>query len=123
MDASFVKDWVVVSGDEHVVHVHCQPAFSDFFLEDGVHHGLEGGGGVGHSEEHNRRFVKSFVSDEGGLPFVAFSNAHVVVSPPDVKLCKEFLHSDAVDQLGNEGKWVPIAYCPFVQASIVLYGA
>src|SRR5712672_2333148 len=103
MDASFVKDWVVVSGDEHVVHVHCQPAFSDFFLEDGVHHGLGGGGGVGHAEEHNRRFVQPLVGDEGGFPLVTCYDTHIVVAPADVKFGEGFLHSNAVDQLRDEG--------------------
>ena len=40
----------------HVVHVDRHPAFCYFFGEDRIHHRLEGCGGVGESEEHDRGF-------------------------------------------------------------------
>jgi hypothetical protein len=46
---------------------------------------LEGGWGVGESEEHNGWFKQAFVGDEGCLPFVSFFDANVVVAPTDVE--------------------------------------
>jgi hypothetical protein len=36
----------------HVVHVYCQPLFSDFIGKYRVYHCLEGGWGVGEPKEH-----------------------------------------------------------------------
>ena len=73
MDAFPVVDWVVIHGDQHVIHVDDEPSFMHFFLEDGVHHHLEGGWQIGQSEEHHSGFEQPFVSDEGRLPFVSSS--------------------------------------------------
>src|SRR5712675_1414666 len=122
MDVLLVEGWVVVCRNEHVVHVYCQPSFSDFIFKDGIHHCLKGGGGVGHPEEHYCRFVQSFVGNEGSLPLIAFLNVYVVVPPANVKLGEEPLHPDAVDQLGNKGQGVTVSYRPFVETSVILYG-
>jgi|SRR5712671_3737666 len=97
MDALSVEYWVVGGCDQHVIHVHHEPALSDFVLEYGVHHGLEGGGGVGEAKEHNRWFIQSFVCDEGGFPFITFLDAHIVIAPMDIKLGEEFLHPYSVN--------------------------
>jgi hypothetical protein len=39
--------------DGHVIHVNREPIFIDFFPEDGVHHGLEGSGGISEAKEHD----------------------------------------------------------------------
>jgi len=109
-----VECWVVGSCNKHVVHVHCQPSFLDFVLEYGIHHCLEGGGGVGHPKEHDHGFVQSFIGDEGGLPFVAFLDAHIVITPVDVKFGEELLHPDAVNQLRDEGQGVSVVDRPFI---------
>jgi len=95
--------WVVGGHDQHVVHVHCQPAFSDFILKYGIHHHLEGGGGVGEAEEHDHQFIQSFIRDEGSLPFITLLDTHVVVAPSNIKLGEELLHPYSVNQLRDEG--------------------
>ena len=71
--------------NEDVVHVNREPSFSEFFLEQGVHHSLEGGWGVGESEEHDTRFEEAFIRNEGRLPFIALLDVNVIVSPSDVE--------------------------------------
>ena len=86
-----------MGGNEHVVHVDDQPSFSQFLFEYGVHHHLEGHGGVGEAEEHNCRLEQSFVGDEGGLPFIALFDSHVIVTPLDVELSEEHARAYLVD--------------------------
>ena len=60
---------VVDVDNDHVFHVS----------ENLIHHGLEGGGGVAESEEHDGWFEGSTMTYERGLPFVSFFDADVVV--------------------------------------------
>ena len=64
------------------------------------------GGGVGHSKEHDCRFVQAFICDEGSFPFIAFLDSYIVVSPSDVELGEEFLHSNAVDHVTGSREWI-----------------
>ena len=43
--------------DSNVIHVYCYTSFVNQVPEDGVHHGLERGWGVGEAEEHDSQFV------------------------------------------------------------------
>jgi hypothetical protein len=54
-----------------------------------VHHGLEGGWGVGEAEKHHHRFEQSSVCFECGLPLVAVAYVDVVIPPSDIQLRKE----------------------------------
>ena len=56
--------------DQNVVQVHYYNPFSYEGSEDVVHHSLEGGGTVGHSEEHYEGFEEAAIGTEGCLPFV-----------------------------------------------------
>jgi hypothetical protein len=57
LDVSFFRFMFKVLGvDGHIVHVNCQPFLSYFVGEYGVHHCLEGGWGIGESEEHDGGF-------------------------------------------------------------------
>ena len=71
--------------DKEVIHVDDEPPFGNHIAEGVVHETLEGGRGVGESEEHHRGFEKSFVSDEGRLPLVAILDADIVISPPNIE--------------------------------------
>src|SRR5712671_709092 len=70
--------------DGNVVHVDCYTPSVDEVSEDGVHHGLEGGGGVGETKEHDHRFVEPFVGDERCFPPVLRFDEYLVVTPLDV---------------------------------------
>ncbi len=71
--------------DSYIVHVDGDTSFIDEVVEYSVHHGLEGGGGVGETEEHDCWFVESLIGDEGHLPLVFRFDEHLVVSPFDVE--------------------------------------
>jgi len=49
---------------------------------------LEGGGTVGHSEKHHKRFKEAAVGAEGRFPFVSRLDAYVIETPADVKFCE-----------------------------------
>ena len=89
MNAFLVEDWVVVGGDEHVIHVDDEPTFAKFFFKNSVHHHLEGSRGVGHAEEHHHRFEESLVSNKCCLPLVSVSDSHVIIPPPYIEFSKE----------------------------------
>jgi hypothetical protein len=71
---------------EDVIHVDRQPVLSEFFPEECIHHGLEGGWQVGHPEEHHLWFKEAMVGDECCLPLVSVVYPHVIISPADVEL-------------------------------------
>ncbi|KAG5350317.1 hypothetical protein C0989_011629 [Termitomyces sp. Mn162] len=88
--------------DENVVEVHAHYTLCDEVPEDVVHHGLEGGGAIGESKEHNEQLKQSPVGLEGSLPLISFLNMHIVVTPLDVQF-SEVSHSlEVVDELGDE---------------------
>ena len=54
-----------------------------------IHHGLEGGWGIGEAKEHHRQFEKSSIGFKSGLPLVTVVDLNVVVAPLDIELHKE----------------------------------
>ena len=88
--------------DEDVVQVYHHYSFRNEFLEDVVHHGLEGGGAVSEAEEHYQRFKESAVGAEGGLPFIPFFHADIIETPLDIQLCEVSRPSEFLYQLGDE---------------------
>ena len=75
--------------DEEIIHVDNKPSFGNHITEGVVHETLEGGRGVGKSEEHHGWFEKSFVGNEGHFPLVTVLDSYIVVSPPDVELSED----------------------------------
>ena len=59
-------------------------------VEDFIHHLLECGRQVTEAEIHNKRFEGPFVRGKCSLPFIAFVNSHIVVSPSKIHLREEF---------------------------------
>src|ERR1700742_2782823 len=72
--------------NENVVHVDHHNSFIYEFLEDVVHHCLEGCWTVAETKKHDEWFKGSTVSAESGLPFIAFTNTDVVVPPTHIQL-------------------------------------
>ena len=70
--------------DGYVVHVDHHASFIDKVPENHVHHGLEGGGRVGETEEHDRWLVEPFVGDERRFPSIFWFNEHLVIPPLDI---------------------------------------
>ncbi|KAG5349176.1 hypothetical protein C0989_005448 [Termitomyces sp. Mn162] len=89
-------------------------------LEYVVHHGLEGGGAIGESKEHNKQLKQSLVGLEGSLLLIFLLNVHVVVTPLDIQL-SEVLHTlEVVDELRDEGERVTVLHHHDIEYSVVL---
>jgi hypothetical protein len=58
---------------------------SELLSEQCIHHGLEGGWGVGHPEEHYLQLEEAMVRDEHCLPLVSVAYLYVVVPPADIE--------------------------------------
>ena len=101
---------VINVNDYDVVHVR----------ENLVHHGLECGGGVAESEEHDGGFIGSSVADERCFPFITFLNLYVVVFPPKVYLREVLRSLELVDKLRDEWERVVVPYCVLVQVPVIL---
>ena len=84
------------------------------FSKHSVHRSLEGGGGVGQPKEHDSWFEQSCWGFESGLPFVAFLDSDVVVSPPYVELGEERLTLELLQDCFNQGERVIVTDCLFV---------
>src|ERR1700677_32478 len=89
-------------------------------LQDGVHHCLERGGGIGESEEHDRQFKAVSVHSESSFPFVSFFDLKIVITPPKIYFGKVFRTSEFVDEFRNEGKGIIILNGMRVKISIIL---
>src|SRR5271170_169004 len=90
-------------------------------FESVVHHCLESGGGVCHSEEHYQWFEEASSGFERSFVFVSGFDAYVCVSPSDVEFGEDPGSAEVRDQFGYEREWVLVAYGPFVEVSVVLY--
>ena len=117
-----MEDFVIFSGNDHVIHVDTEPSLCNLFLKNVVHHGLECGRGVGQAEEHNCWLKESFAGFEGSFIFVAFFYTDIVISPVNVEFGEETFLCQIVNEFRNKGKWIFVGNCPFVQISVVLYG-
>ena len=61
------------------------------------------------------------MGEECGFSFVSFFDLDVVVSPVDVHNCELGTSAEVVNDLRNEGRYVPVLLCPFDYGSVVLY--
>ena len=61
------------------------------------------------------------MSEECSLSFVSLFDSDVVVSPADIYHCKLGASTEVVYDLGNEGGYISVLLCPFVDGLIVLY--
>ena len=76
--------------DEEIIHIDNKPSIGNHVVERVIHETLEGGGGVGKSEEHYGWFEEPLMGDEGSFPLVAIFDSYVVISPSDVELGEDF---------------------------------
>ena len=106
-------------GEDHdVVNVDNYDVFH--VSEDFVHHGLESGGGVAETKEHDRGFVGSSMADERGFPFVSFFNPYIIVTPPEVYLREVLRTLEFADKLRDERERVVVPHSVLVQVPVVL---
>jgi len=81
---------------------------------------LEGGGTVGHSEEHHERFKEAAVGAEGRFPFISGLDVYVIETPADIKFCEVSGSAELGDEFRDEREGVPIFDGYGVQRAIVL---
>jgi hypothetical protein len=63
------------------------------------------------------------MGEEGGFPFVAFFNSDIVEAPSDVHFGEEGTATHPVNNSWDEWGYVSVAYSPFIDGSVVLYGS
>ena len=61
------------------------------------------------------------MSEECSFSFISLFNSDVVVTPTDIYNCEFGASAEAVYNLGNEGGYISVLFCPFVDGSVVLY--
>jgi len=106
--------------DQNIVQVYHYDPFSYEGSEDVIHHSLEDGGTVGHSEEHYERLKETAVGAEGHFPFISRLDTYVIETPSDIKFCEVSGSAELGDELGDEGEGVPVFDSYSVQCAIVL---
>ena len=77
-------------------------------MEDLIHHGLEGSGAVGHSEEHHEGFEEATIGTEGYFPFISGLDAYIIEAPVDVEFCKVFSSMELRDKFGDEEERISV---------------
>ena len=73
-----------------------------------IHHVLKGCWGVGEAKEHNRRFKEATVGDKSRLPFVAFFDTDVFITPANVEFGEIFSAFQFVHKIRNQRERVAI---------------
>ena len=89
--------------DEDIIKVYHHYSFGDQFLENPIHHGLEGSRTIGQSEEHDKRFIKSPISPKSHFPLISIFHPDVIEAPADIKLRKIPCSLQFVDEFGDKG--------------------
>jgi hypothetical protein len=83
----------------YVIHIDGYISFVYQISKDGVHHGLEGGWGVGQAKEHYVWFEQSLICDKCRLPLVLFLDRDFVVPPQDIQCCELCATPESVGEL------------------------
>jgi len=106
--------------DQNVVQVYYYNLFGYEGPKNVVHHSLEGGGTIGHSEEHHERFKEAVVGAEGHFPFISGLDMYVIETPLDIKFCEVLGSAELGDEFGNERERIPVLDDYGIQHIIVL---
>ncbi len=126
VNCMFVIFKVSTSGDTDVIHVNTDCGaewfmFEDYVAIDVVHHGLERCWGIGESEIHDRRFKKSVSRFKCCFWFISFADAHVIITPSDVKFGVYMCITEVSDEVCDERKGVLVSDGNGVDLSVVLH--
>jgi len=81
---------------------------------------LEGGGTVGHSKEHYKRFKETTVGAKGHFPFISGLDAYVIETPVDIKFCEVPGSTELGDKFEDKGEGVFVLDGYSIQCAIVL---
>ena len=115
-----VEGKVIFGVDTDVVHVNFQPFFRYHIGKDVVHKGLECRWCVAKPEEHHCWFKESQGGDKGSFPLVFFTNADVVIAPPDVEFHEEGGILHVIDEFRDKRQRVRILDGMGIKISVVL---
>ena len=117
---------VSVGSYAYIVHIDMDSGSEWFMFEDDVavdvvHHGLKSCWQVGESKVHYSRFKKTVSGFEHRFLFISFMNAHVIVSPSNVKFGVYVRVAQISDEIGNQQEWVLVSNCDGVDLPVILY--
>ena len=115
-----VEGKVIFGVDADVIHINFQPFFRYHISKDVVHKGLEYRQCIARPEEHHCWFKKSQGDNKGGFPLVFFTNADVVIAPPNVKFHEEGGILHVVNEFRDEQQRVHIPDGVGVKILVVL---
>ena len=108
------------SKDQDVIQVDHHDTFCYEVLEDIVHHGLEGGGAVGHAKEHCQRFEQASIGPESCLPLISGLDVDVVETPTNVQLGEVSGSTELRYEFRDQWKGVLILDHHGIKCSVVL---
>ena len=117
-----VEGKVVFGVDTNVIHINFQPFFYYYVGKDVVHKGLECRWCIAKSEEHHCWFEESKGGDKGGFPLVFFTNADVVITPPDVEFHEEGDILHVINEFWDERQRICIPNGVGIEIPVVLAG-
>jgi hypothetical protein len=81
-----VHSLIFFKGHDKIIHVDFQPSLCDLFLEDVIHHCLEGCWGVCEAKEHDSWLKESLACFKGGFPLVSLFDVDIVIAPSYIEL-------------------------------------
>lgn len=103
------QDVIEIDNDEYV----------NILMEDIVDEVLEGSRSVGQTEWHHQILIASVSGSEGGLPFIAFSDADEVVGTSEVYLGKNLGCAELFKEWSNERNRIAILLGDSVELPII----
>ena len=106
--------------NQDVIHIDEYLTSADEVLEDFVHHCLERRRRVGEAKEHDKRFKHSSISFECCLPFVAWFDSYIIVSPTDIELGEDASVLEFINDIRNEGEGILTFDRKAIKLSVVL---
>ena len=104
--------------DEDVVEVH-NDTDVQHVSKDGVNKLLECCGSVSETEGHYQPFIRPIAGAESCFPLVSRCNPDKMVRMPEIYLGVDFGLAGRVQKVGDQGEWVVILFCNFIEASEV----
>ena len=107
LDRSFMLLFCLCK-DQNVVQVHYNNPFHYDGSEDIVHHSLEDGRAIGHSEKHYEGFEEATVGAEGCFLFIFGLDAYIIETPADIQFCEVLGSMELRDEFGDEGEWISV---------------
>ena len=94
--------------DEDIIEVDQDFSLEDKVVENVVHQILKCTWRIGQPKKHHSGFEQTKIGVEHHFPLITLLGSHIVIAPPYIKFGEVLCTLEFVDQLGNEGKGVPV---------------